>query len=438
LPAPLDAAGVREKVRMALTLARERRFESDAAIDAFIGEELPFLVRGTYGGNTSCVQIDVGSSEYFLCDAGSGLRVFGNRMLATHGAGQPQTYNILLSHLHWDHINGFPFFTPAYIPGNTVRVIGCHAGLREALQRQHGAPSFPVDFTALGAKLEFIQLEPGREYEFGGLRLRGLRQQHGGDSYGYRITHAGKVVVYATDAEHRFKSNAEREPFIDLYRDADLVIFDAMYSLGDSVSVKEEWGHSSNITGVDLAHAAGAKHLVLYHHEPAYDDALIAQVLDETRRYEQIVREGDDLQVTSAYDGLEIVLARSEFAVDAALTVIGDVRAWVEESCEAAMPGAEFAPRIVLVLEELLTNLVKYGAGSALQLQLALTWCDGMVELIVEDDGGAFDLTKEPAGPREGPGGYGLDLVRQLMDGVAYTRDGGLNRLTFRKTFSSV
>jgi phosphoribosyl 1,2-cyclic phosphodiesterase len=308
IPAPLDASGVREKVRTALLLARKHRLTSEAAVDAFIENELPFLTAGTFGGNTSCVQMDVGSKEYFICDAGSGLRVFGNRMLAEHGPGKPQTYNILLSHMHWDHIMGFPFFTPAYIPGNTVRIFGCHAGLRDALQRQHGAPSFPVDFSALGASVEFVQLEPGREYEIGGLHVRGMKQHHGGDSYGYRLTHGNKVVLYATDAEHKFKSHAEREPFLDLYRDADVVIFDAMYSLGDSVSVKEDWGHSSNITGVELAHEARVKHLVLFHHEPAYDDALIARLLDETRRYEQIVRDGHELHVTSAYDGLEIVV----------------------------------------------------------------------------------------------------------------------------------
>ena len=308
LPAPLDANGVREKVRTALLLARERRFASEEAIDAFIAEELPFLVTGTFGGNTSCVQIDAGGPEYFVCDAGSGLRVFGNRMLAEHGPAKPQTYNVLLSHVHWDHIMGFPFFTPAYIPGNTVRILGCHAGLREALQRQHGAPSFPVDFSGLGATIEFVHLEAGREYEIGGLRVRAMKQHHGGDSYGYRITDGDKVVLYATDAEHKFEKRAERDPFVRLFRDAHVVIFDAMYSLGDTVSIKQDWGHSSNITGVELAHAARVKHLVLYHHEPAYDDALIARVLDETRRYEQIMRDGHELRVTSAYDGLEIVL----------------------------------------------------------------------------------------------------------------------------------
>ena len=308
LPAPLDAQGVREKVRAALVAARERRFSSDEEIDAFVAD-LPFLVSGTFGGNTSCVQIDGGSAEYLVCDAGSGLRVFGNRMLAEHGPGKPQTYNILLSHLHWDHIMGFPFFTPAYIPGNTIRILGCHSGLREALQRQHGAPSFPVDFAGLGAKLEFVQLEPGREFDVAGLKVVGMKQHHGGDSYGYRISDGKHVVLYATDAEHKFKTIDERAPFVEHFREADLVIFDAMYSLGDTVSVKEDWGHSSNIVGVDLAHAAGAKHIVLYHHEPAYSDALIARVLEETRRYEEIIRDGHaDLRVTSAYDGLEIEL----------------------------------------------------------------------------------------------------------------------------------
>jgi phosphoribosyl 1,2-cyclic phosphodiesterase len=281
---------------------------NDQEIEAFMDEALPFAVGATFGGNTSCVQLDAGDPEYLLCDAGSGLRVFGNAVLARNGPRTPAVYNLLMSHTHWDHIMGFPFFGPAYIPGNTVRIFGAHGNLREAFERQHGGPSFPVPFGALAANIEFVQLAHDQPHRIAGWTVNAMLQPHGGDSYGYRLERGGKAVVYATDAEHKFLSAEDQHPFVELFRDADVVIFDAMYSLGDTVSIREDWGHSSNITGVDLAQAAGAKHLVLFHHEPAYDDALIARVLDETRRYHEITGDGVPLEVSSAYDGLEIEL----------------------------------------------------------------------------------------------------------------------------------
>lgn len=308
LPAPLGAAQMRAKLREALLAARGRSFDGPAAAEAFIDRELPFSIAGTYGGNSSCVQIAGGGSEYVVCDLGSGVRELGNHMLATHGPGKGQVYNVFLSHVHWDHIMGFPFFTPAYIPGNTIRIHGCHRSMLEAFQRQQSDPCFPVDFRKLGAKIEFVELEAGGTYDIAGFRVQTILQNHHGDSYGYRFSRDGKTVVYSTDCEHKFETLGAEYPFVDFYRDADLLIFDAMYSLAENISVKEDWGHSSNMVAVELAHLASVKHLMMYHHEPAYDDGMIAMILEETRRYEEISRPAAPLKVSSAYDGLEIEL----------------------------------------------------------------------------------------------------------------------------------
>jgi phosphoribosyl 1,2-cyclic phosphodiesterase len=307
LPAPLAAADVRGKLRQALLAASGKRFDAAAEADAFI-DQLPFAVAGTFGGNSSCVEIATGGPEHVLCDMGSGARAFGNRMLATYGPARGQVYNLFLSHVHWDHIMGFPFFTPAYIPGNIVRIHGCHAVMREAFERQQSDPCFPVNFRVLGARIEFVELKPGQRYDIAGLSVLPILQNHAGDSYGYRFERDGKSLVYSTDCEHKFETLDANYPFVGFFRDADLLIFDSMYSLADAISVKEDWGHSSNMVAVELAQMAGVKHLVMYHHEPAYDDAMIASILDETRRYEEISRSGAPLKVTSAYDGLEIEL----------------------------------------------------------------------------------------------------------------------------------
>ena len=306
LPAPIGRTAVREKVRAALLAAQGRTFDGPESVDRFLDQELPFAAAATYGGNSSCVEIAGTGEDYVLCDLGSGVREFGLKVLHDKGPQKKSRFNIFMSHVHWDHIMGFPFFPAAYIPGNVIRIHGCHTVLREALEKQQSDPCFPVHFNHLGATIEFVELEPDRSYDIAGMKVRSILQNHAGDSYGWRFEQGGKAVVYSTDCEHKFPVLDASYPFVAFYRDADLLIFDAMYSLADSISVKEDWGHSSNMVAVELAHMARAKHLVLFHHEPIFDDRMIDTILAETRRYEELHRTGEKLIVSSAYDGLEI------------------------------------------------------------------------------------------------------------------------------------
>ena len=307
LPVALTVGGVRDKLVGALRGASGRAFESDDAIRRYV-DALPFDVGGTFGGNTSCVELDAGTSEYVICDLGSGLRPFGQAALARHGPGNPQTYHLFVSHVHWDHIMGLPFFGPAYIPGNRLIFYGAHRDLEAALRRQMDPPSFPVDFSVFNAAIEFVYLEPDRAHDVAGMRVTLKHQHHTGDSYGYRFERGGRAVVYSTDSEHTFQDPTEGASFARFFREADVVIFDAMYSLAEAISVKADWGHSSNIVGVELCQLAQVRHLCLFHHEPALDDGALAKMLEETRRYEEITRTGNAVHVSAAYDGLEITL----------------------------------------------------------------------------------------------------------------------------------
>jgi anti-anti-sigma factor len=307
IPVALDAMELQRKLVAALVRATGRQLDSVDKARAFVRDELDFDVSHTFGGNSSCVQLDPGSRDYLLCDLGSGARVFGNHVLNTAGPSG-HTFHVFMSHLHWDHIMGFPFFMPAYIPGNVIRIYGYHAQLENAFRRQNAAPCFPVDFSRMGARIEFVQLEPMQRYDIAGMAVTGMRQRHGGDSYGYRFAAHGKSIVYSTDSEHRPDDPAEAEAFVKFFEEADLVIFDAMYSLADAVSVKEDWGHSSNVVGVELCQRARARHLCLYHHEPILDDAKISMVLRETRRLEEITGRDHRLAVSAAWDGMEIVV----------------------------------------------------------------------------------------------------------------------------------
>ena len=307
LPVALTAAAVRQKIVMALRGASGRTFASDADIGRYV-DGLAFPVAGTYGGNTSCVEIETGGPDYVLCDLGSGVRAFGQAALARHGPASPQTYHIFMSHVHWDHIMGLPFFTPAYIPGNRIFIYGSHRWLESALRRQQDEPSFPVDFSYLRANIEFVHLEPGKPHPVGAMTVTTMLQRHAGDSYGYRFEADGRSIIYTTDSEHQLGDAAETESFTTFFRDADVVIFDAMYSLADAVSIRADWGHSSNVVAVELCQMAGVRHLCLFHHEPAFDDQAIDGVLADTRRLEEITRTGDPLRVSAAYDGMEIEL----------------------------------------------------------------------------------------------------------------------------------
>jgi phosphoribosyl 1,2-cyclic phosphodiesterase len=307
LPVALTAADIRDKLAQALLAASGRRFASYGAAYDFARTELPFPLSHTYGGHTSCVELDLGADEYFVCDMGSGARAFGDHVTAREG-GRPATVNVFMSHTHWDHIMGFPFFGPAYRRGTKIRIHGCHDILEKAFRVQQSPPCFPVSFDQLEADIEFVRLRGGHPFEIGGMQVTPQLQRHSGDSYGYRFEIGGKSIVYTTDSEHKLEDRAQTEAIVAFFRDADLVIFDAMYSLAEAISVKEDWGHSSNVVGVELCQMAKVKHLVLFHHEPANSDTAIETALRDARRLEELTRGKAPLRISAAHDGLEIEL----------------------------------------------------------------------------------------------------------------------------------
>lgn len=309
LPAARSPQLIETKLVKALRAARGRDLDSDEKILDFIRNELPFPVRATYGTNTSCVEIAAGD-EYVVCDAGTGLRDFGNHLLASRaGKKTPLVCHLFLSHLHWDHIQGFPFFVPAYIPGNQIHIYGCHPGLQQAMENQQQPTHFPVKLTDMMADISFHTLETGKVYQVAGLEVNAIAQQHPGGSFGYAFVREGKKFVYSTDSEHKNDATADNYGFIEFFRDADLLVFDAQYTLFDAIDSKENWGHSSNLVAVELAVKAGVKRLCLFHMEHTHDDETLQNVLTQTCAYQQIFAdENQALTIDLAYDGLEIAL----------------------------------------------------------------------------------------------------------------------------------
>jgi phosphoribosyl 1,2-cyclic phosphodiesterase len=265
---------------------------------------LPFYVSATYGGNTSCVQIS-GGEEYVICDAGTGLRDLGYQILRER-ARQPARFHLFLSHLHWDHIQGFPFFAPAYIPGNRITIYGGHPDIEKALTLQQEPPFFPVPLKSLAAEITFRRLQPDETYEIAGFQVALTGQDHPGVSYGYAFSRNGKKIVYSTDSEHKDEGPGCGSKFETLIEGADLLIFDAQYMFVEAADLKRDWGHSSNILAVEFAIEKGVKHLVLFHTEPALDDEALDKILHETRRYASLYAGDNNLLLSMAYDGMKV------------------------------------------------------------------------------------------------------------------------------------
>lgn len=307
LPVALTAKGVQAKIAQALVAAGGRAFASEPEAAAFAAEALPFATFGGYGGATSCVEIEGADGAFLVCDMGSGLREFGIDSGRRVAAGHAPVYHLFLSHLHWDHIMGFPFFGPAFNPNATLVIHAGHADAEAAIRRQQEEISFPVPFEWLRARIHFVTHAPGEPFDAAGVTVTLVAQHHSHDSYGYRFERNGRAVVYSTDSEHKVENMDAEAAFEAFFAGADLVICDTMYSLGDTVSLKQDWGHSSNVVAVDLCHAAQAKRLALFHHEPTYADEDIQRMHDETVRYEELVRaDRPRLDVICAYDGLEL------------------------------------------------------------------------------------------------------------------------------------
>ena len=231
----------------------------------------PGVSTARVGGNTSCVEVLVGDTRIVL-DAGTGLRALGERLIA---AG-PSATTILLSHLHWDHIQGLPFFTPIYVPGNWIEVVSGANGvmpLEAALRRQMSAPFFPVDFEDVARQLRVREPRVGERFAIGDVEVTMAKLNHPDPVFGYRLDVRGASIVYATDTEH---FSVVDPALARLAHGADVLIYDAQYT-PEEYPGKVGWGHSTWEAAVALARVAGVRQLVLYHHDPRRaDDAVTA------------------------------------------------------------------------------------------------------------------------------------------------------------------
>jgi len=306
LPTPITAAEISGKLIQALLSARGVDISDADAVRAYVAS-LPLVIRGTIGGNTPCVEISSGGQQ-LIFDAGSGLRPLGESMMAGPCGRGEGVVRLFLSHLHWDHIQGLPYFSPAYVPGNQITIYGAYDGFDRQLLLQQTSPHFPVRLEKMGATFHFHLLREGETLQLGDCQVRLFGQRHPDTSYSYRVEDGRAAVVYATDAEYRDLDEENLHRHVDFFYQADALIFDAQYSLREAFFEKDGWGHGTAFVGIDLAKQADVKRLVLFHHEPAYNDLALIELLETARLYKAQDPEQPSLEILLAYEGLELEL----------------------------------------------------------------------------------------------------------------------------------
>lgn len=251
-----------------------------------------------YGGNTSCVEISV-NGHVFILDSGTGIRSLG-RALLKRGV---TSATLMLTHTHWDHINGFPFFAPAFTPDFQLRIMAGHlfgkpGGIHAVLANQMENPTFPVPLSAMRGSLSFQDFAAGETMEpAAGVVVRTGALRHPNGATGYRIEYKGASVCYVTDTEHL--PGEPDENVLKLIAGADLVIYDCTYT-DEEFPAKIGWGHSTWQEGVRLCRAAGVKKLAIFHHDPDHDDIFMAALEAEASRLwdgTMVARDGMELDM---------------------------------------------------------------------------------------------------------------------------------------------
>ncbi|MCL2231983.1 MAG: MBL fold metallo-hydrolase [Treponema sp.] len=298
---------IKSKISAIMERITEGDLKSPESRERFLAGLPPWLF-GTVGGNTPCVTVQLDGkggeaplSDLLVFDAGSGIRELGAAMIK---AKLKPFYHVFLSHFHWDHIMGLPFFNPAYDPSVKINFYSPFAALETILHGQMTSPYFPIHMESMASQKKFATLTGPLEINGASISFR--KMNHPGDSYSYKINDGKHTFIYSTDTElsaNDFLKNAENTAY---FSDADLLVIDSQYTLGEAIE-KYNWGHSAFSLAVDFAANWNIKHMVLFHHDPAYDDHKLFNNLQSAKWYtERLNIKG--IKLSLAMEDTEIVL----------------------------------------------------------------------------------------------------------------------------------
>ena len=260
-----------------------------------------------YGGNTPCLELVAPDGTPFILDCGTGLRMLGNRGMPTNAGAFPEAH-IFVTHYHWDHIQGIPFFAPFYAESNRFHFYSFRSkflgrdSLKQVFEAQMALPYFPVDMSAMNAKRKFKEVEDGDSFSIGENKVTARALNHPQGCLGFRIETPAGIVVYATDNE---PGDAKLDASLqELAAGADIFINDAQYSPEQLTTTRKGWGHSSWLHGVQTAREVDAKTLVLFHHDPDSGDRTVDSILRQARdKFDSVFAASEGMVITLGAPG---------------------------------------------------------------------------------------------------------------------------------------
>ena len=306
IPTPLSKDELFLKLYKTLELYNESNYYQTKDIKEFLNNT-PFYVHSTYGGNTACIEINC-DNELIILDAGSGIKFLGKDIMKRNLTNP--VIHLFISHTHWDHICGFPFFIPNFIKNKIIKIYSPLPDLKERLSLQQDPRFFPLKLEEMAANIEFIHLQENAPVTINdNIIIKNFKLNHPGDSFAYSIEQNNKKIVYATDNEIYGTSKEFIINYKKFIQGADALIFDAQYTLGETFN-KITWGHSSATMGVEMALEGNCKNLVLIHFEPDHNDVDVYNNLNTTQEFYKTIRESipdapkDKLNIYGAYEGL--------------------------------------------------------------------------------------------------------------------------------------